>query len=264
MSKPDMADVASQSDDRNISIDKVGVKDLRYPISLLDRAKGIQHTIGSFNMYVNLPHQFKGTHMSRFIELLNESRGEISIDQFGDLLEAMRDRLHAEAAHLEVEFPYFIEKKAPVTQAPGMMEYTCRVVGEIRNGERKVSIAVTVPVSTLCPCSKEISAYGAHNQRGFVTIGFRFRDMVWIEEIIEIAENSASSAVYSLLKREDEKFVTEQAFRNPVFVEDVVRNVAQVLDADQRITWYSVEVENFESIHNHNAYAMIERSDRDD
>jgi GTP cyclohydrolase IB len=260
MNKDDMADVANLADERNIAINKVGVKNIRYPLSLLDRAKGTQHTIGAFNMYVNLPHQFKGTHMSRFIEVLNEYRGEISIDQFSDLLETFRERLAAEAAHLEVEFPYFVEKLAPVSGAPGLMEYGCRVIGESRNGKRDLRIDVDVPVSTLCPCSKEIADCGAHNQRGVVTIGFRFNEMVWIEEIIEIAEASGSAAVYSLLKREDEKFLTEQAYKNPVFVEDVVRNVAQRLDADARIVWYSVEVENYESIHNHNAYAMIERT----
>jgi len=257
-----MADVASRTDERHIGIDKVGVKNIRYPISLLDRAKGKQHTVGTFNMYVNLPHQFKGTHMSRFVEVLNEYRGEISIDSLGAVLEAIRARLEAEAAHLEVEFPYFIEKRAPVSGAPGMMDYDCRVIGASWNGHNDTQIFVSVPVSTLCPCSKEISVYGAHNQRGVITIGFRHREMVWIEEIVEIAESCASSAVYSLLKREDEKFVTERAFENPVFVEDVVRNVAQRLDADERVAWYSVEVENFESIHNHNAYALISRDKR--
>ncbi|NLH47852.1 MAG: GTP cyclohydrolase I FolE2 [Myxococcales bacterium] len=257
MTKPDLVDVASRRDERNIPIDKVGVKDLRYPIRLLDRAKGEQHTVGTFNMYVNLPQEFKGTHMSRFVEALNECGGEISVDGLRDILQGIRQRLHAESAHLEVEFPYFVEKEAPVSRARGLMEYGCRFVGSITNGDYDVQIFVRVPVSTLCPCSKEISDSGAHNQRGIITIGFRFERMVWIEEIIALAEESSSSAVYSMLKREDEKYVTELAYANPVFVEDVVRNVAQRLDAHRNITWYSVEVENFESIHNHNAYASL-------
>jgi GTP cyclohydrolase I len=259
MSKQDWVDVAGLRDDRNIPIDKVGVKEIRYPIRLLDRARGEQHTIGTFNLYVGLPHHFKGTHMSRFVEVLNEHHGEISVDSLGGLLRDIRDRLEAETAHLEVEFPYFIDKEAPVSRARALMEYRCRFVGSIHNGKHDLRIDVQVPVSTLCPCSKEIAEVGAHNQRGVVTVGFRFRDMVWIEEIIELAEQSASTAVYSLLKREDEKFVTEQAYAHPVFVEDVVRNIAERLDADARITWYHIEVENFESIHNHNAYASLER-----
>jgi GTP cyclohydrolase I len=262
MSKRDWVDVANLPDERNIAIDKVGVKDIRYPIRLLDRARGEQHTVGSFNLYVNLPRHLKGAHMSRFIEALNEHHGEISVDSFGELLETIRERLEAEAAHVEVEFPYFIEKEAPVSKARGLMEYRCRIAGSIDRGRHDLRIDVTVPIATLCPCSKEIADAGAHNQRGQVTVGFRFNQMVWIEEIIELAEQSGSSAVYSLLKREDEKFVTEQAYANPAFVEDVARNVAQRLDADPRIVWYSVEVENYESIHNHNAYAFLERDRR--
>lgn len=257
MTANDLIDVASDRDERNIPLDKVGVKDLRYPIRLLDRAKGEQHTVGLFNMYVNLPREFKGTHMSRFIEALNQGGGEISVDGIYELLQDIRQRLHAQSAHLEVEFPYFIEKEAPVSKARGLMEYDCRFVGSIQSGEFDLQIFVGVPVSTLCPCSKAISETGAHNQRGVITIGFRCNEMVWIEEIIAIAEESASCAVYSLLKREDEKFVTEQAYANPVFVEDVARNVAQRLNAHPQITWYAVEVENFESIHNHNAYASL-------
>ncbi len=255
-----MADVASQHDSRMIAIDKVGVKNIRYPIRVLDRVNDTQHTVAVFNMYVDLPHQFKGTHMSRFVEILNEHRGKISVDNIFDLLHEVRTRLDAESAHIEVEFPYFIEKEAPVSKARGLMEYNCRIVAASHNGQRDEVVSVSIPVNTLCPCSKEISAAGAHNQRGVITIAFRMSTMIWFEEIIEIAEASASSAVYSLLKREDEKFVTEHAYENPVFVEDVVRNVGQQLDAMEGVTWYSVEVENFESIHNHSAYAFIERS----
>jgi len=263
MNKRDLPDTANRPDDRNIPIDKVGVKDIRYPIRLLDRANGEQRTVGSFNMYVNLPHSFKGAHMSRFVEVLNDHRGAISVDSLFEMLRAMRERLEAESAHVEVEFPYFIEKEAPVSKARGLMENRCRIVGSLQGERQDMVIYVTTPISTLCPCSKEISDYGAHNQRGVATIGFRFRGMVWIEEIVDIAEQSASSAVYSLLKREDEKFVTEQAYANPVFVEDVVRNIAQRLDAHPDIVWYGIEAENFESIHNHNAYASLEKDKRD-
>jgi len=262
MKKKDLADVANQTDRRNIPIDKVGIKNVRYPIAVLDRADGIQHTVGIFNMYVNLPHHFKGTHMSRFIEVLNEYRREISVEKFFDFLNDIRRRLRAESAHLEVEFPYFILKHAPVSRAPGVMEYRCRISGSLNKKEEDMKIEVWIPVTTLCPCSKEIADFGAHNQRAEICIGFRAARMIWIEEIIEIAEQCASSGVFSILKREDEKHVTEQAYLRPVFVEDVVRNVAERLKAMAGIFWFSVEVENFESIHNHSAYAFIERDKR--
>lgn len=252
-------DVARQPDERGIAIDKVGVKKIRYPIAVLDRANGTQHTVATCNMYVNLPHSFKGTHMSRFIEVLNQYRGEISVNNFMDVLRNIRDYLDAESAHLEVDFPYFIEKQAPVSKARGLMEYRCRMTGAIDGGRMDLMVEVCVPVNTLCPCSKAISQRGAHNQRGEIRIGFRSERFVWIEEIIEIAESSASSSVFSVLKREDEKHVTETAFDNPVFVEDVVRNVTEKLEAMDHINWYCVEVENFESIHNHSAYAFVER-----
>jgi len=259
MPNDEWIDVANQHDDRGIDIDKVGVKRIRYPITVLDRANGTQHTVATCNMYVDLPHSLKGTHMSRFIEVLNEYRGEISVKNFVHILGNIRDRLVAESAHLEVEFPYFVEKEAPASKAKGLMEYTCRMIGSIKNDRMDLKVEVCVPVNTLCPCSKAISERGAHNQRGEITIGFRCDRFVWIEEIIDIAESSASSSVFSVLKREDEKHVTEAAFDNPVFVEDVVRNVAEKLEAMEHITWYSVDVENFESIHNHSAYAMVER-----
>ncbi len=258
MPKNGWIDVASQNDDRGIPINKVGVKDIRYPINVLDRNRGKQHTVGTINMYVDLPHNFKGTHMSRFIEILNEYRREISVNNFMTILVSIRERLQAASAHLEVEFPYFIEKDAPVSGASGLMEYHCNMKGSINGGDMDLMIEVAVPVSTLCPCSKAISERGAHNQRGVIRIGFRSSEFVWIEEMIEIAEKSASCGVYSILKREDEKHVTEKAFDNPVFVEDVVRNVAEKLQAMDQIYWYRVDVENFESIHNHSAYARIE------
>jgi GTP cyclohydrolase I len=260
--KEALLDVANERDDRGIPIDKVGVKDIRYPISVLDRANGRQQTVGTFNMYVSLPHSFKGTHMSRFIDVLNRHQGEISVNSFSEILNGIRANLHAESAQLEVEFPYFIEKEAPVSRARGLMEYRCRMSGSSSNGGLDLKVEVSVPVNTLCPCSKAISDRGAHNQRGEVRVAFRSNGFVWIEEIAEIAESSGSSAVYSILKREDEKYVTEAAFDRPVFVEDVVRNVTQRLDAMPKIVWYCVEVENFESIHNHSVYALIERDKR--
>ena len=253
-----MKDVQSEPDFRHIDIDKVGVKDIRYPIVVLDKAKESQHTIATVNMYVDLPHHFKGTHMSRFVEILNEYRGEVTIRNFPDILSEMKSRFGAGTAHLEVEFPYFIEKAAPVSKLKGLMEYKCKYTGSL-SGELDIVIEVRVPVSTLCPCSKEISERGAHNQRGEVKVAVRFEDFVWIEDIIETVEKSASSPVYSLLKRVDEKFVTEQAYDNPMFVEDIVRDVAVNIGNNPAIKWFRVEVENWESIHNHSAYAYVEK-----
>ncbi|MCF8042194.1 MAG: GTP cyclohydrolase FolE2 [Desulfarculaceae bacterium] len=253
-----MLDVQNQPDHRNIAIDKVGVKNIRYPITVLDRANGSQQTVASINMYVNLPHQYKGTHMSRFIELLSEYSGSINISNIPDILEEMKRRLDAESAHIEVEFPYFLEKSAPVSQAQGLMEYGVAFRGSLNGAGMDLVVEIAVPVTTLCPCSKEISALGAHNQRGVVRLAVRFKRFIWIEDLIQMVENSASSEVFSLLKREDEKFVTERAYENPMFVEDVVREVASKLSDDQNIIWFTVDSENFESIHNHSAYAYIE------
>ena len=248
-------------DDRKIDIDKVGVREIEYPITVMDRERKTQQTVAKVSMYVNLPHQFKGTHMSRFVELLNEHRHDMSIHALPDLLRATRKRLKAKTAHLEVAFPFFILKRAPVSGAEGLLAYRCIARGE--SSARKVTqtFEVEVPITALCPCSKAISDYGAHNQRGLVTVSFRQRNgkLVWFEEIIRMVEMAASCEVYSVLKREDEKYVTEKAFENPKFVEDVAREVAgQLMDHD-RIAWFSVSVENQESIHAHNAYAFIER-----
>jgi GTP cyclohydrolase I len=257
-----MKDVQSQPDYRNIDIDKVGVKNIRYPITVLDRANGSQQTVASINLYVNLPHHYKGTHMSRFIELLSEYSNNINIRNIPDILEAMKQRLNAESAHIEVEFPYFIEKPAPVSGASGLMEYSVAFRGSLNGDGLDLVVEMGVPITTLCPCSKEISRAGAHNQRGIVRLAVRFRRFIWIEDLIQLVESSASSEVYSLLKREDEKYVTERAYDNPMFVEDVVREVARKLEADPNIVWYAVDSENFESIHNHSAYAYIERDKR--
>ncbi len=256
-----MQDIQNQRDQRNIGIRKVGVKNIRYPIVVLDKENGTQHTVASVNMYVDLPRHFKGTHMSRFIEILNKYRGEIDMRNFPAILNEMIQRLKARSAHLEIEFPYFIEKKAPVTKAKSLMEYTCRFSGSIP-GEKdnmEFSVGIKIPITTLCPCSKEISDQGAHNQRSLVNVNFHFKKFVWIEDIISLVESSASSDVYALLKRPDEKHLTERAYNNPMFVEDIVREVAQKLNTNPNITWFSVESENFESIHNHSAYAFVEK-----
>lgn len=252
-----MIDVQQYRDHRNIGLDKVGVKGITYPIIVLDRHERHQSTVATVNMYVDLPHDFKGTHMSRFLEVLNQYRGEMTMYKMPEILREMRERLGAEKAHLELEFPYFVEKEAPVSRARSLMDYTCRFLGTL-NHDLDFVMGVRVPVTSLCPCSREISRFGAHNQRSHVTVAVRTAEFFWLEELIEIVEQAASCELYSLLKREDEKHVTERAFENPVFVEDLARNVAVRLEEDPRVTWYSIEAENFESIHNHSAYASLE------
>jgi GTP cyclohydrolase I len=252
-------DVQASADTRRLAIDKVGIKSIRHPIQVAVRGGGVQHTIATFNMYVGLPHHFKGTHMSRFVEILNAHEREISVDSFKLMLREMVERLEADSGHVEMTFPYFIEKAAPVSGVRSLMDYEVTFTGEIERGRQTFSMKVVVPVTSLCPCSKEISDYGAHNQRSHVTITARTRGFVWIEDIVGYAEAEASSELYGLLKRPDEKLVTERAYDNPKFVEDMVRDVAARLNADERIERYTVESENFESIHNHSAYALIER-----
>ncbi len=253
-----MEDIQSHKDHRNIDIDQVGVKDISYPITVLDKNNGKQQTVAKINMYVNLPHLYKGTHMSRFVEVLNEHSKRISLQNFSEILQEVKTRLNAESAHMEITFPYFINKMAPVTGSEGLMEYKCSFRGNLDKRLDIVTI-INVPISTLCPCSKEISEFGAHNQRGIVTLKVRFKKFIWIEDLIKLIEETASSEVFSVLKREDEKFVTEKAYQNPKFVEDIVRDIALKLNDDANITWFAVESENFESIHNHNAYAYIEK-----
>jgi len=253
-----MIDIQNKKDYRNIDIDKVGIKGIRYPITVRDKEIKTQQTVASINMYVNLPKNYKGTHMSRLIEILNEHNRSISIQNFSDILSTMKERLNAESAHIEISFPYFIMKSAPVTHSQGLMEYQCTFKGNLNKGKDLI-IIIHVPITTLCPCSKEISDFGAHNQRGMVTLQVRFKKFVWIEDLIKLVEEAASCGVYSVLKREDEKYVTEKAYQNPKFVEDIVRDIAKKLEYDANITWFAVESENFESIHNHNAYAYIER-----
>jgi len=251
-------DVQNRKDDRQIPIDKVGVKNIRYPIVVLDPMNEIQHTVASINMYVNLPHEFKGTHMSRFIEVLNKRHGQIGLNNFLAILDELKNALSAQAAHVELEFPYFIQKRAPVSGEESLMEYRLRYQGEVNGGRRKFLVGVTVPVTTLCPCSKEMSDHGAHNQRGEVSVLLRFNKFFWIEEVIRMVEECASAPVYALLKREDEKALTERAYENPMFVEDIVREVTRKLIAHGNFPWFKVEAENFESIHNHSAYAEVE------
>jgi GTP cyclohydrolase IB len=253
----DIEDVQGHADTRRLPINRVGIKDIRHPVRVKNRSGGEQHTVAQFNMYVSLPHNFKGTHMSRFVEILHGER-EISVESFRTMLKEMTERLGADAGHIEMTFPFFVMKKAPVTGVESLMDYQTSLIGEIRNGHTDMRVRVVVPVMSLCPCSKKISDYGAHNQRSHVTISAKLRSHMWIEEIIEIAEKEASCELYGILKRPDEKYVTERAYDNPKFVEDMVRDVAARLNADERIAAYTVESENFESIHNHSAYALIE------
>ena len=253
-----IADVQSSKDTRQIAINKVGIKDIRHPIRVKDRSDGEQHTIANFNMYVNLPHNFKGTHMSRFVEILNNHEKEIGVESFRDMLAEMAERLEAQSGHIEMNFPYFINKTAPVSGVQSLMDYDVTLIGEMVDGQPDLAVKVVVPVTSLCPCSKKISDRGAHNQRSHVTVQVRTNGFVWIEEIIDLVEKQASCELYGLLKRPDEKFVTERAYDNPKFVEDMVRDVAVQLNNDERFSAYVVESENFESIHNHSAYALIE------
>ncbi|MDT8273728.1 MAG: GTP cyclohydrolase FolE2 [Desulfomonilia bacterium] len=253
-----MKDVQNLPPDTPLAIEKVGVKGIAYPIVVSDKQRGTQHTVASINLYVDLPREFKGTHMSRFIEVLNEHKEEIHIKNFEHILNEIKKTLEAQSAHMEIEFPYFIEKKAPVSGSVGLMEYTCSLMGMV--GERReFKVGVKVPIQTLCPCSREISEFGAHNQRGIVSVIVRYEKFFWIEDLITLIEQCGSSPVYPILKRPDEKYVTEHAYNHPMFVEDVVRLIASLLSERSEFSWFSVEAENFESIHNHSAYAYVEK-----
>jgi len=257
-SLPEVEDVHARADTRSLPINRVGIKEISHPVRVRDRAAGEQHTIATFNMYVSLPHDFKGTHMSRFVEILHGER-EISVESFRGMLRTMTTRLEADTGHIEMSFPFFVMKRAPVSGVESLMDYRATLIGEHRHGRTEMWLRVVVPVTSLCPCSKRISAHGAHNQRSHITITARLRGHVWLEELIELAEREASCELYGILKRPDEKYVTERAYENPKFVEDLVRDVAVRLNDDARIAAYTVEAENFESIHNHSAYARIER-----
>jgi len=256
---PELQDKQSERDHRELSIDKVGVRGLRFPIQVRDKAYAIQNTVATIGMFVDLPKEFKGTHMSRFLEVLNAHGHVIHVENMNDILRAMQEKFQAETSHLEIEFPYFMVKKAPVSGLESVMDYVARFDAAASGKEIDFVLTVKAMVTTLCPCSKAIAARGAHNQRGEVTVQIRSRKAVWIEDLIAIIEESGSSELYALLKRQDEKHVTERAYDSPVFVEDLVRNVALRLNAHPDVTWYKVQAENHESIHNHNAYACIEK-----
>jgi len=258
----EIEDVQSSADTRQIAINKVGIKDIRHPVRVKDRSEGEQATIANFNMYVYLPHNFKGTHMSRFVQILNTHEREITLDSFKVMLEEMAERLESTEGHIEMSFPFFVNKKAPISGVESLLDYHVTLLGQIKDGVSDISVKVIVPVTSLCPCSKKISDYGAHNQRSHVTLTVRMDEFVWIEELIDLVEAEASCELFGLLKRPDEKYVTERAYDNPKFVEDMVRDVAARLNADDRISAYTVESENFESIHNHSAYALIEHDKR--
>jgi GTP cyclohydrolase IB len=258
-----MIDVQKQPGWNSLDIDKVGVCDVNYPIEVLDKKDEKQGTTAIVNMYVDLPHHFKGTHMSRFIEVLNQYRGEITVRNMSGILREIARSLEAKSAHMELAFKYFIEKEAPVSKSRSLMGYGCRFIGAyVKDDTDDFILEVIVPVMNLCPCSKEISQTAAHNQRSEVTVQIRFQDFIWIEDLIALVERSASSDLYALLKRPDEKYVAERAYENPRFVEDIVRIIADELMHDERVTWFAVKSINFESIHNHNAYAYIEKDKR--
>jgi GTP cyclohydrolase I len=254
-----LEDTQSRRDHRQLRIDKVGVRGLRFPIQVLDKANSTQNTVATIGMYVDLPKEFKGTHMSRFVEVLNAHGNIVHVENIRDILRSLQKRLNSATSHLEIEFPYFMSKKSPVSRKWSLMDYVARFDAAACGREVDFVLTVKAHVTTLCPCSKAIAKSGAHNQRGLVTVALRFTKPVWIEDVVEMIESSASSELYALLKRQDEKAVTERAYNNPVFVEDLVRNVALKLNAHPKVTWYKVEAENFESIHNHNAYACIEK-----
>ncbi|HEY2608472.1 MAG TPA: GTP cyclohydrolase FolE2 [Paraburkholderia sp.] len=257
-----MPDVQSTPDTRQIPIQRVGVKGVRHPLTVRTQSGEVQPTVGTWNLDVHLPAEQKGTHMSRFVALLEENKAPLEPATFRTMLAAMLEKLEAEAGRIEVSFPYFVNKTAPVSGVQSLLDYEVTLTGDTRNGATRLFLKVLVPVTSLCPCSKKISRYGAHNQRSHVTISAELTDDVAVEELVRIAEEEASCELWGLLKRPDEKFVTERAYENPKFVEDLVRDVAQRLNADERIVAYVLEAENFESIHNHSAYAVIERDKR--
>jgi GTP cyclohydrolase I len=259
-----LADVQSSVDVRRLAIQRVGVKSVRHPLRVATLAGVAQPTIGIWDLYVHLSETQKGTHMSRFIAMLEERQQQgavLDIAGFRAMLSSMVERLEAQAGHVEVRFPFFIEKAAPVSGVTSLLDYNITLVGDLgADGSTRVDLIVEAPVTSLCPCSKEISDFGAHNQRSHVTIRAELKADLTIEDLVRVAEDESSCELYGLLKRPDEKFVTERAYDNPKFVEDLVRDVVSRLQSDARLGAFAVEVENFESIHNHSAYARIERN----
>jgi GTP cyclohydrolase I len=256
-SVPHIADVQGGPDSRRLAIDKVGIKDLRHPMAIRDRDGRVQHTVGRFSVFVHLPHDRRGTHMSRFVEILHGHQEPLAVATIAELLAHIAAMLHSDAAYLEVNFPYFVTKHAPVSGVASLLDYDVTLTAARRDGNTEVTLKVVVPITSLCPCSKQISDYGAHNQRSHVTLTVRADPRLWLEDLIDLVEEEASCEIYGLIKRADEKFITERAYDNPKFVEDLVRDVAARLQAEPRVLAYTVESENFESIHNHSAYALI-------
>jgi GTP cyclohydrolase IB len=257
----ELKDTQNEADDRQIPIDRVGIKGLRFPVDIHDKNDRTQRSVATVALTVDLPAHLKGTHMSRFVEALHQDGGVLDVRTIADLPRDLLVRLGGKKAHVEFHFPFFRSKVAPVSGKAGLIDCDVRFAVEVTaDGSTDFELTVFVPVATLCPCSKAISERGAHNQRGMVTFSVRSSEPLWIEDLIAMAEESASCELYSVLKRTDEKAVTERAYDNPVFVEDLVRNVAARANAHPAIVWYRVEAENFESIHNHNAYAVIEKS----
>ncbi len=260
MKSCDLPDTQNNLDTRQIIIDRVGIKDIAHPITYVDRDGNKSPTVGNFTMTVTLPENVKGTHMSRFIQILNEGPCEFNSGNFSKIIEKVRDRLESDTAHITLDFPFFRKKSAPSSGVESLMDYQVTLDGSLEKGKTEVMIKVVVPVTSLCPCSKSISKYGAHNQRSHITIKAKAAvgKTLYLEDLIDLAEKKASCELYAILKREDEKVVTERAYDNPAFVEDLVRDIAVALNANDNINYYSLESENFESIHNHSAYALIE------
>ncbi len=256
----EIPDVQNTEDARQIPIDKVGIRDIRHPVVISDRSGKKQHTIANLNMYVSLPHNVKGTHMSRFVEVLNTHEYSITVETFRQMISEMTHTLDAEVGHVEMSFPYFVKKSAPVSGVKSLLDYHVTLIGELNKDIFNITVKIVVPVTSLCPCSRDISERGAHNQRSHVTVAVNIPGTIWIEDLIDMVESVASCELYGLLKRPDEKYVTEKAYDNPKFVEDMVRDVAILFNNDDRIQAYKIESENFESIHNHSAYAMLEYS----
>jgi len=252
-----IGDVQGSHDTRRLAIDKVGIKDIRHPVTIQSRDDNAQHTVGNFSLYVDLPHDRRGTHMSRFVEILNSHEEALSLTTLTSLLTTISTTLDSDNAYFEVQFPYFIIKQAPISKVSSLLDYDVTLLGEKRGDSVAIIVRIMVPITSLCPCSKQISDYGAHNQRSHITLSASIDGDIWIEDLIHIVENEASCQIYGLIKRPDEKFITERAYDNPKFVEDLVRDIAARLNDDDRIRAYSIESENFESIHNHSAYALI-------
>ncbi len=257
----DKIDIQSLEDKRNVTINKVGVKNVKYPIIVDDRENKTQNTVADLDIYVELPHQHRGTHMSRFLEVLNHFHKDNFIQRLPEFLAEIKKDLNSDSAYVNIRFPYFMKKTAPVSKTSSLLSYDCSFKAS-SNDEFKMQLGVKVPITTLCPCSKEISENGAHSQRSEVNVVLGYDKFIWLEEVIELVESCASCEIYSLLKRVDEKYVTEKAFDNPRFVEDIVREVTVKLQKDMRVNWFKVQSENFESIHNHNAYACVEHDKR--